>query len=281
MTSPLNDRTVLISGGSRGIGLAIAVAVARAGANVALLAKTDQPHPRLPGTIHTAAAEIERAGGAALAIVGDVRDEDDVTRFVDAAVERFGGVDVVINNASAINLAAIADLEPRRYDLMLDVNTRGTFLLTRAALPHLRASSHAHVLTLSPPLTTNPRWLKDHAPYTVSKMGMTMLTLGVAADEAPNGVAANCLWPRTLVATAAVQNVLGGDEAMAQARTPDIMADAARIILQRDPSACTGTTFIDDDVLAQAGITDLERYRAAPNGELALDLFVEQWPDRG
>src|ERR671929_435345 len=236
MPTSLSNRTVLISGGSRGIGLAIGLAVARAGANVVLLAKTDKPDPRLPGTVHTAAEEIEQAGGQALAVVGDVRDEEHVRRAVEAAVERFGGIDVVVNNASAINLAPIADLEPRRYDLMLDVNTRGTFLLTRAALPHLRKSGHAHVLTLSPPLTTNPRWLQGHAPYTVSKMGMTMLTLGLAADEAANGIAANCLWPRTLVATAAVQNILGGEHAMAQARTPEIMADAARIILERDPS---------------------------------------------
>ena len=280
MTSPLAGRTVLISGGSRGIGMAIGVAVARAGANVALLAKTDQPHPRLPGTIHTAAAEIERAGGDALPVVGDVRDDADVARFVEAAIERFGRVDVVVNNASAINLSSIADLEPRRYDLMLDVNTRGTFLLTRAALPHLRSSSHAHVLTLSPPMITSPRWLKGHAPYTVSKMGMTMLTLGLAADEADHGIAANCLWPRTLIATAAVQNVLGGDKAIAHARTPHIMADAARLILERDPIMCTGKALIDDDILAEAGITDLDRYRAAHDGDLALDLFVDEWPAR-
>jgi citronellol/citronellal dehydrogenase len=278
MPTSLSNRTVLISGGSRGIGLAIGLAVGRAGANVVLLAKTDKPDPRLPGTVHTAAEEIEQAGGQALAVVGDVRDEEHVRRAVEAAVERFGGIDVVVNNASAINLAPIADLEPRRYDLMLNVNARGTFLLTRTALPHLRASSHAHVLTLSPPLTLNTSWLKGHAPYTVSKMGMTMLTLGLAADEAEHGVAANCLWPRTLIATAAVQNVLGGDQAMAQARTPEIMADAARVILERDPATCTGNAFIDDDVLAEAGITDLDRYRLVPDGELALDLFVDEWP---
>jgi citronellol/citronellal dehydrogenase len=278
MASPLKDRTVVMSGGSRGIGLAIALAVARAGANVALLAKTDEPHPRLPGTVHTAAEEIEAAGGTALPVVGDVRDEEQVARFVAAAAERFGGVDVVVNNASAINLAPIADLEPKRYDLMLDINARGTYLLTRAALPHLRASSHAHVLSLSPPLSTDPRWLRGHSAYTLSKMGMTMLTLGVAADEAQHGVAANCLWPRTLIATAAVQNLLGGDEAMRRSRTPEIVADAARAILERDPAACTGTTFIDDEVLAAEGVTDLDRYRAAPDGDLQLDIFVDGWP---
>jgi citronellol/citronellal dehydrogenase len=277
MSSPLQDRIVVMSGGSRGIGLAIAVALARAGARIALLAKTDQPHPRLPGTIHTAAEDIEAAGGEALAVVGDVRDDAQVEAFVAAAAERWGGVDIVVNNASAINLAPIAELPPKRYDLMLDINTRGTYLLTRAALPHLRESSHAHVLTLSPPLSTDPRWLRGHAAYTISKMGMTMLTLGVAEDERGQGIGANCLWPRTLIATAAVQNLLGGDEAMARARTPEIVADAARVILERDPREATGNAYIDDEVLAEAGITDLERYRAA-DGELALDLFVEGWP---
>jgi citronellol/citronellal dehydrogenase len=277
MPSPLENRVVVMSGGSRGIGLAIAVALARAGARIALLAKTDQPHPKLPGTIHTAAEEIEAAGGEALPVVGDVRDDAQVEAFVAAAAERWGGVDVVVNNASAINLAPIADLAPKRYDLMLDINVRGTFLLTRAALPHLRASDHAHVLTLSPPLSTDPRWLRGHAAYTVSKMGMSMLTLGVAEDEREHGVGANCLWPRTLIATAAVQNLLGGDEAMAMSRTPEIVADAARVILERDPRRATGNAFIDDEVLAEAGITDLDRYRAA-DGELALDLFVDSWP---
>src|SRR4051795_7087489 len=220
MASPLEDRTVVMSGGSRGIGLSIALAVARAGANVALLAKTDQPHPRLPGTVHTAAQEIEAAGGKALPVVGDVRDAEQVERFVAAAAERFGGVDVVVNNASAINLAPIADLDPKRYDLMLDINVRGTYLLTHAALPYLRESEHAHVLTLSPPLSSDRRWLRGHDAYTVSKMGMSMLTLGVAEDEREHGVGANCLWPRTLIATAAVQNLLGGERAMAMSRTP-------------------------------------------------------------
>jgi citronellol/citronellal dehydrogenase len=276
MPSPLENRVVVMSGGSRGIGLAIAVALARAGARIALLAKTDQPHPKLPGTIHTAAEEIEAAGGEALPVVGDVRDDGQVEAFVAAAAERWGGVDVVVNNASAINLAPIADLPPKRYDLMLDINTRGTFLLTRAALPHLRASGHPHVLTLSPPLSTDPRWLRGHAAYTVSKMGMSMITLGLAEDERENGVGANCLWPRTLIATAAVQNLLGGDEAMAMSRTPAIVADAARVILERDPRQATGNAYIDDEVLAEEGITDLDRYRAA-EGELALDLFVDGW----
>ncbi len=268
-----------MSGGSRGIGLSIAVALARAGARIALLAKTDQPHPKLPGTIHTAAEQIEAAGGEALPVVGDVRDEDQVDAFVAAAAERWGRVDVVVNNASAINLAPIGALPPKRYDLMLDVNVRGTYLLTRAALPYLRQSDHAHVLSLSPPLSTDRRWLRGCAAYTVSKMGMSMLTLGLAEDEREHGVGANCLWPRTLIATAAVQNLLGGDAAMAQSRTPEIVADAARVILERDPREATGNAYMDDEVLAEAGVTDLERYRAADAGAPALDLFVDGWPD--
>jgi citronellol/citronellal dehydrogenase len=277
MSSPLSGRVVVMSGGSRGIGLAIALACARAGARIALLAKTDTAHPRLPGTIHTAAGAIEAAGGEALPMVGDVRDDAQVDAFVAAAAERWGSVDVVVNNASAINLTPVAELEPKRYDLMLDINTRGTYLLTHAALPHLRASDHAHVLTLSPPLSTDRRWLKGHAAYTVSKMAMTMLTLGVAEDEREHGVAAHCLWPRTLIATAAVQNLLGGDRAMAMSRTPEIVADAARILLERDPAAASGGTYIDDEVLVGAGISDFSGYRAG-EGELALDLFVEDWP---
>ena len=276
--SQLKGRVVAMSGGSRGIGLAIAKALAAEGAKVAMLAKTDQPHPKLEGTVHTAAAEVEAAGGEALGVVGDVRDEASVDSFIAQTVERFGGVDIVVNNASAINLVPIADLPPKRYDLMLDINVRGTYLLTRAALPHLRESDHAHVLTLSPPLSADPRWLKGCAPYTVSKMGMTMLTLGVAADEAEHGVHANVLWPRTLVATAAVQNLLGGDEAMAKARTPEVMGDAARLVLA---STRSGEALIDDEVLAEAGITDLSGYQHGEGGDLQLDLFVAGWGKGG
>jgi citronellol/citronellal dehydrogenase len=276
----LSGRTAFMSGGSRGIGLAIAKRLAREGANVAFMAKTDQPHPKLPGTIHTAAAEIEAAGGQALPILGDVRDEDQVAAAVERAVERFGGIDVCVNNASAINLAPMRDLPPKRYDLMLDINVRGTFVLTQACLPHLRASDHAHVLTLSPPLSLDPRWLANHSAYTVSKFGMSMVTLGVAADEA--GIAANCLWPRTIIATAAVQNLLGGDAAMAASRTPEIVADAAYEIVRKDPSEATGQTFLDDEVLAAAGITDLSPYTAGDgDSDLALDLFVADWGDEG
>jgi citronellol/citronellal dehydrogenase len=275
----LSGRTILMSGGSRGIGLAIAVRAARDGARVALIAKTAEPHPKLPGTIYTAAEEIEAAGGEALPIVGDIRDAEAVETEVAQTVERFGGIDIVVNNASAINLAPMRDLPVKRFDLMQQINSRGTFVVTRACLPHLRKSSHAHVLTLSPPLSADPRWLAGHSAYTLSKMGMTMITLGLAADEAEAGIGANCLWPRTIIATAAVQNLLGGDEAMRRARTPEIVADAAHAVLVRDPRSCTGNAFIDDEVLAEAGITDLDRYAAAGDADLSLDIFVDGWPE--
>ncbi len=279
MAGDLKGRAAIISGGSRGIGLEIAKRIAADGGKVALVAKTDKPHPKLPGTIHTAAAEIEEAGGEALAIVGDVRDENGVSEAVADAAEKFGGLDIVVNNASAINLAPMRDLEVKRFDLMQQINSRGTFVLTRAALPHLRESDHAHVLTLSPPLTNDPKWLANHSAYTLSKMGMTMITLGLAADEKQAGIGANCLWPRTIIATAAVQNLLGGDEAMKQARSPEIYSDAAYEILRRDPRECTGNAYIDDEVLAEAGITDLEKYSMTPGAEPALDLFVDGWPE--
>lgn len=275
MTS-LAGRTILMSGGSRGIGLAIAVRAAADGANIALLAKTDKPDPRLPGTIHTAAEEIERAGGKVLPVVGDVRDDDQVAAAVAATVERFGGIDVVVNNASAINLASIGDLPAKRYDLMLDINARGTFLLTSLALPHLLASTNPHVLTLSPPLDMDRRWLRDHAPYTVSKYAMTMLTLGVAEHYRDRGVAANCLWPRTTIATAAIMNIVGGEAAMAVSRRPEIMADAAHEVLVRPAAEYSGQTLIDEDVLRAAGTTDFARYRyeGATEEQLQSDIFL-------
>src|SRR5215203_5803973 len=272
----LEGRVMFMSGGSRGIGLAIAKRFARDGANVALLAKTAEPHPKLEGTIFTAAEEIEAAGGQALPIVGDIRDAEAVEAAAAQTAERFGGIDLVVNNASAINLAPMRELPVKRFDLMQQINARGTFVVTQACLPYLRESDHAHVLTLSPPLSVDRRWLAGHSAYTLSKMGMTMITLGVAADEP--GIGANCLWPRTIIATAAVQNLLGGDEAMARARTPEILADAAHAILVRDPSSCTGNTFIDDEVLAEAGISDLSGY-AAEGSDLVLDIFVDGWPE--
>jgi citronellol/citronellal dehydrogenase len=275
----LEGRTIFMSGGSRGIGLAIALRAARDGARVALMAKTAEPHPKLPGTIYTAAEEIEAAGGEALPIVGDIRDGEAVEAAAAQTAERFGGIDIVVNNASAINLAPMRDLPVKRFDLMQQINSRGTFAVTRACLPHLRESDHAHVLTLSPPLSADPRWLAGHSAYTLSKMGMTMITLGLAADEAEAGIGANCLWPRTIIATAAVQNLLGGDEAMARARTPEIVGDAAHAILVRDPRTCNGNAFIDDEVLAEAGITDLDRYVAVADADLTLDIFVDGWPE--
>ncbi len=274
--APLAGKTIIMSGGSRGIGLAIAVRAARDGANVAIVAKTGEPDPRLPGTIHTAAAEIEAAGGTALPILGDVRDENSVAAAVEQTVERFGGIDIVVNNASAINLSPIGELPPKRYDLMMDINARGTFVLTSLALPHLAKAANPHVLTLSPPLNMDRKWLAVHAPYTISKYAMTMLTLGVAEGRRADGIAANCLWPRTLIATAAVQNIVGGDAAMAAARKPEIMGDAAYEILRKPAREFTGQTLIDDEVLAAAGITDLSGYRYGPgdDADLQLDIFL-------
>lgn len=273
MTAELSGKTMIMSGGSRGIGLAIAVAAGRLGANVVLLAKTDTPDPRLPGTIHTAAAEIEAAGGVALPIVGDVRDEASVQRAVDAAVERFGGIDVCVNNASALAIQHTEELPIKRFDLMQQIQLRGTFLLTRASLPHLRRAANPHVLTLSPPLNLDPKWIGLHPAYTLAKYGMTLLALGWAAEYAEAGVASNALWPETLIATAAVQNLLGGEDSMSKARSPEIMGDAAVEIVTRPARECTGNTFIDVDVLRAAGITDVSKYGGGP--DLAYDLYVD------
>ncbi len=263
----------MMSGGSRGIGLAIGLAAARQGANVVLLAKTDVPDPRLPGTVHTAAAEIEAEGGQALAVVGDVRDEASVERAVTQAVERFGGIDVCINNASALALDGTEALPVKRFDLMTQIQLRGTYLLTRACLPHLREGTNPHILSLSPPLNLNPAWLGKHPAYTLAKYGMSLLTLGWAAEFAEAGIAANCLWPETIIATAAVQNLLGGEEAMNRARTPEIVADAAVEILGRDARTCTGNTFLDVEVLREAGVSDLSAY--GDGDDLELDIFID------
>ena len=273
-TDPLAGRTAFISGGSRGIGLEIAKVLARAGANIALIAKTDQPDPRLPGTIHTAADELRELGAEVEPIVGDIRDEGKVAEAVEQVAGRFGGIDLCINNASAINLSDVGTLPVKRFDLMMSVNVRGTFVVTQACLPHLRESEHAHVLTLSPPLNLDPLWFRMGA-YTVSKYGMTILTLGVAETEREHGVAANCLWPATTIATAAVQNLLGGDDTVSRSRTPEIYADAAGIMLRRDPRSYTGNAAIVEDVLAEEGITDLDRYSHQPGQtEFQPDLFV-------
>jgi citronellol/citronellal dehydrogenase len=271
----LRGKTIVMSGGSRGIGLAIAVRAARDGANVTLLAKTAVPHPRLSGTIYTAAEEIEAAGGHALAVVGDVRDERAVDDAVERAVARFGGIDVVINNASAIDVSPSATIAMKRYDLMQDVNTRGTFLLSRMCVPYLREAANPHVLTLSPPLSLDPRWYGAHLAYTLAKFGMSMCTLGMAVEHAAAGIAFNSLWPRTIIATAAVRNVLGGEAAMARSRRPEIVADAAHHILIRPARSTTGNFFIDDEVLAEAGVTDLSGYAYVHDADLLSDLFLE------
>ena len=274
----LRDATVLMSGGSRGIGLAIAVAAARQGANIVMLAKTDAPHPRLEGTVHTAADAVRAAGGRAHPVVGDVRRDEDVARAVATASDAFGRLDVVINNASAIDLRGTLDLDPGRYDLMQDINVRGTFMLSRAAVPHLRESPHARILSLSPPLNLSPRWLGAHTAYTMAKYGMTMATLGIAAEFAGAGVAATTLWPRTTIATAAVQNILGGDRIMAVSRTPEIYADAAIEVLTRPAAEVSGRSLIVEDVLAEAGVTDLSAYAAVPgtpDEALFPDVFLD------
>lgn len=275
MTSVLAGRTAFISGGSRGIGLEIARMLARAGANIALIAKTDTPNPKLPGTIHDAAEELRGLGAEVLPVVGDIRDEQRVGEAVARTVETFGGIDLSINNASALNLGSVADLSVKHFDLIQSVNVRGTFVVTQACLPHLRRSDHAHVLTLSPPLNLDPRWFAP-AAYTVSKYGMTIVTLGVAETEREHGIAANCLWPLTAIATAAVQNLLGGDHAIAHSRTPALVADAARIVLERDPAAHSGRTEIAEDVLTAAGVADLDVYSAEPGQTTFMpDFFVD------
>jgi len=272
----LAGKTLLISGGSRGIGLAIAVRAARDGANVALIAKTDQPHPKLEGTVHSAAVQIEEAGGRALAIVGDIRDESRVGEAVEQTVAEFGGIDVCVNNASAINLTGTEATEMKRYDLMQDINARGTFLVSKSCVPHLKSAENPHVLTLSPPLSLEPRWAKSHVAYTMAKYGMSLCTLGMAEEFREEGIAFNSLWPRTLVATAAVQNLLGGEAAMARARKPEIMADSAHAILTRPSRECTGNFFLAEDVLVEEGVADFEEYAAAPGAEPQVDLYVDE-----
>jgi citronellol/citronellal dehydrogenase len=275
VSDPLAGRTTFISGGSRGIGLAIARELARAGGNIALIAKTDKPNPKLPGTVHEAAEELRGLGAAGvLPIVGDIRDEERVAEAVAETVSEFGGIDLCINNASALNLGDVGSLPVKRFDLIQSVNVRGTFVVTQACLPHLRESDHARVLTLSPPLNLDPTWFAP-AAYTVSKYGMSIVTLGVARTEREHGVAANCLWPLTAIATAAVQNLLGGDEAVAHTRKPEIVADAAAIMLRKDADY-TGRTEIVEDVLAEEGIEDLEKYSHQPGQQsFAPDFFVD------
>ena len=271
----LSGRTILMSGGSRGIGLAIALRAARDGAYVAILAKTDQPHPRLEGTIHTAAEQIRAAGGQALPILGDVRNDEDVQRAVDSTVAEFGGIDIVVNNASAIDLSPPADISMKKYDLMQDINARGTFLLSKTAIPHLRQGTNPHILTLSPPLNLDPKWFASYGPYTTTKYGMSMLTLGMHEEFKKYGISVNALWPKTVIATAAIEFEAGGPAVMKAARLPAIMADAAYAILSSSGRSISGRLLIDEEILREQGQTDFEQYRYDPAGKLMTDLFVD------
>jgi len=274
----LQGRTLFITGGSRGIGLAIALRAARDGANIAIAAKTTEPNPKLPGTIHTAAAEIEKAGGRALPIACDIRDEAAVRTAVAAAVDTFGGIDILVNNASAISLTGTKATPMKRFDLMFGVDVRGTFLCSQACLPHLEASAAAdrnpHILTLSPPLNLDPKWFRDHVAYTIAKYGMSMCVLGMAEEFRAAGIGVNALWPRSVIATAAIAMIPGAGDEAHRMRTPAIMADAAHTILTRDARTTTGNFFIDDEVLAAAGISDFSRYAVQPGSPLLPDIFL-------
>ncbi len=274
MNRSLKDKTLFISGGSRGIGLAIALKAARDGANVVIAAKTAEPHPKLPGTIYTAAEEIEAAGGNALPVICDIRHEDEVIEAVERAVGNFGGIDICINNASAIQLTPTPMTDMKRFDLMHQVNTRGTFLVSKTCLPHLKKAANPHILNLAPPLDMSPKWFGGHVAYTMAKYGMSMCTLGMSAEFAKIGVAVNSLWPLTAIDTAAVRNLLGGEAVAKMSRTPEILADAAHAIFTRDSRECTGNFFIDELVLMEEGVEDFAQY--APHGEdtLAGDFFV-------
>jgi len=274
MSAPLAGKTLFITGASRGIGLAIALRAARDGANVVIAAKSNVPNPKLPGTIHTAAAEIEAAGGRALAVKCDIREEADVRAAVDAGVERFGGIDILVNNASAISLTGTLDTPMKRFDLMFGVNVRGTYLCSQACLPHLLRAANPHILTLSPPLNMDPKWFGPHVAYTMAKYGMSQCTLGHAAEFQPLGIGVNSLWPRTAIATAALQMIPGVD--LDLCRKPEILADAAHLILTSDARTTTGNFFIDDTLLAEHGVTDFDRYAVVPGTKnLIPDFFVD------
>jgi citronellol/citronellal dehydrogenase len=270
----LKGKTLFITGASRGIGLAIALRAARDGANVAIAAKTDQPHPKLEGTIHTAAEEIEKAGGKALPLTVDVREEKQVAEAIEKTAAQFGGIDIVVNNASAIQLTRTPETDMRRFDLMHQINTRGTYMVSKYAIPHLERAKNPHILALSPPLDMNEKWFAPHLAYTMAKFGMSIVMLGLAGELKSKGIAANALWPRTTIATAAIKNLLGGDRIMKMSRTPDIIAEAAYRIFQKPSREFTGQFLIDDTFLAGEGVTDFDQYRVDPTQPLAPDFFV-------
>jgi citronellol/citronellal dehydrogenase len=270
----LQGKTLFITGASRGIGLAIALKAAKDGANIAIAAKTDTPNPKLKGTIHTAADEVEKAGGKALAIVCDIRDEESVRNGLAQTAQKFGGIDIVVNNASAINLAPVEQLEMKRFDLMHQVNARGTFMVSKHAIPYLEKASNPHIMTMSPPLDMQEKWFAGHTGYTMAKFGMSMVVLGLAGELRPKGIAVNALWPRTTIATAAIENLLGGEKVMKMSRKPEIIADAAYRLFHKPAREFTGNFLIDDSFLASEGVTDFEQYRITPNSSLAPDFFV-------
>src|SRR3954452_22287040 len=270
----LEGQTLFITGASRGIGLAIGLRAAREGANVAIAAKTTEPHPKLPGTIYTAAQEIEAAGGKALPLVVDVRDEDAVKTALDRTAETFGGLDIVVNNASAISLTPTPQTDMKRFDLMHQINTRGTFMVSKYAVPHLEKAQSPHILMLSPPLDMKEKWFAPHLAYSIAKFGMSLCVLGLAGELRPKGIAVNALWPRTTIATSAIKNLLGGDAIMRASRTPDILADAAYAVFQKPARGFTGHFLIDDTFLSSEGVTDFEHYRVDPTVPLMTNFFV-------
>ncbi|MEO9612658.1 MAG: NAD(P)-dependent oxidoreductase [Nitratireductor sp.] len=270
----LKGKTIFVSGGSRGIGLAIALRAARDGANVTIAAKTAEPHPKLPGTIHTAAQQIEAAGGKALPVLCDIRNDEQVAEAIEATARACGGIDICINNASAIQLTGTLETDMKRFDLMHQINTRGTYLVSKLCIPHLKKAANPHILTLSPPLDMQAKWFKNHVAYTMAKYGMSMCALGMSAEFAKDGIAVNSLWPLTAIDTAAVRNLLGGEAVASISRTPEIMADAAYAILNRPARECTGNFFIDEMVLREEGVTDFSPYAPGAKGSLAADFFV-------
>jgi citronellol/citronellal dehydrogenase len=271
----LKNKTVLITGGSRGIGKAIAERLAKEGCNVAIAAKTTEPHPKLEGTIYTAAKDIEALGGSCLPLQCDIRFEEHVTAAVNETVKFFGGLDILINNASAISLTPTEHTDPKRFDLMTDIEIRGTFFMCKTCIPHLRKSGNAHILNLSPPLNMNPKWFAQHLAYTIAKYGMSMIVLGLAEELKKDKIAVNALWPKTTIATAAVQNLLGGDALMRMSRTPEIVADAAHAILSKESAEASGNFFIDEDLLRKEGINDFEKYAVDASQKLMTDIFLD------